>query len=140
VHNAPAGYWTVATHCHAPSSAISAWRTSLAAGLFEAAVQAHADGTPVLFAIYDIAARGPLADGLDAPAAYGGALVINAERGPRARASLCLSRADGTNTDAGGGDPIRAARSLFGALACAGTRQLHLPSGASSTLIIEVCA
>src|SRR6478752_113973 len=41
VHNAPAGYWTVAAHCHAASSSISAWHGSFAAGLLEAAIFAH---------------------------------------------------------------------------------------------------
>src|SRR5262245_49841016 len=33
VHNAPAGYWTVAAHCHKPATAISAAHGSFAAGL-----------------------------------------------------------------------------------------------------------
>src|SRR5690242_10487550 len=62
VHNAPAGYWTVAAHCHATATAISASQGSFAAGLLEAAIQAHADEETVLLSAYDIAARGPLAE------------------------------------------------------------------------------
>ena len=32
VHNAPAGYWTIATHCHAASNAVCAWRAQLRRG------------------------------------------------------------------------------------------------------------
>ena len=40
VHNAPAGYWTVATGSRAPSTSLCAFDESFAAGLLDAAVQA----------------------------------------------------------------------------------------------------
>ena len=61
VHNATAGYWTIGTHCMQPSTAITGWGNTFGCGLLEAATQAVADGTPVLYAAYDVAARGPLA-------------------------------------------------------------------------------
>ena len=39
VHNAPAGYWSIATGSHAPSTSLSAYDCSFAAGLVEAAAQ-----------------------------------------------------------------------------------------------------
>ena len=36
VHNAPAGYWTIAVGCREPSTAVSAQRASFGAGLLEA--------------------------------------------------------------------------------------------------------
>ena len=39
VHNAAAGYWTIATGCTAPATAVSAGDESVAAGLLEAATQ-----------------------------------------------------------------------------------------------------
>ncbi|MEO5622365.1 MAG: beta-ketoacyl synthase chain length factor [Dokdonella sp.] len=146
VHNAPAGYWTVATHCHAASSAVSGWHTSLAAGLFEAAVQAHADATPVLFAAYDIAAIGPFIGTVAAPSAFGAALVLTAERSARTCVSLRLRHAPTLPDSAARADaaprrePLLATHALFAALARAKDGEVHLPSGASSTLIIEVCA
>jgi hypothetical protein len=51
VHNASAGYWTIANDCRAPSSAICAGYASFGAGLLEAAVQACADNRAVLLAL-----------------------------------------------------------------------------------------
>lgn len=145
VHNAPAGYWTVATHCHAASSAVSAWRDSLAAGLFEAAVQAHADGTPVLFAAYDIAACGALVDAVASPNAFGAALVLAPERSERTKVILRLRQAPAAPVANGSlaapsTDPFLATRTLFAALARGANDQLQLSSGTSATLTIEVCA
>jgi hypothetical protein len=62
VHNAAVGYWTIATHCHASSSAVSGGETAFGAGLLEAATLAVADDHDVLLASYDIAGTGPLGD------------------------------------------------------------------------------
>jgi hypothetical protein len=48
VHNAAAGYWTIATGCREASTALSAFDASFAAGLLEAATQCAADARPVL--------------------------------------------------------------------------------------------
>ncbi|MFN0317957.1 MAG: beta-ketoacyl synthase chain length factor [Burkholderiales bacterium] len=61
VHNAAAGYWSIATGCMAPYTALSAWARSFAAGLIEAFTQLASDGEPVLCVAYDIEAVGPLA-------------------------------------------------------------------------------
>ncbi len=42
VHNAPAGYWSIATQSQTPSTSITAYTDSLAAGLLEASVQLNA--------------------------------------------------------------------------------------------------
>jgi len=76
VHNAPAGYWTIATHCHAPSTSISAWHASFAAGLFEAAVQAVSSDSPVMLAAYDTPSIGPLQGVSPSDTLFGVALVI----------------------------------------------------------------
>ena len=61
VHNAAAGYWTIATGCHAASSAVTAFDSSFAAGLLEAATQCAADQGPVLLVAFDVPAVGALA-------------------------------------------------------------------------------
>ena len=88
VHNAAAGYWTIAIGCMAPYTALSAHEHSFAGGLLEALTQAQADGQPVLYVAYDIEARGPLA--AMAPSRYplGAALVLSPSRTPRSRALL----------------------------------------------------
>ena len=62
VHNAAAGYWTMATGCHAASSALTAFDASFAAGLLEAATQCAADESPVLLVAFDVSAVGALAN------------------------------------------------------------------------------
>lgn len=76
VHNAAVGYWTLATQCHAASSALSAGPGTLAAGLFEAAALACAEQQPVLLAHYEAAADGPLAQVLGATTSHALALVL----------------------------------------------------------------
>ena len=41
VHNAPAGYWSIATQSREPSTSLCCHDASFSAGLLEAAVQAH---------------------------------------------------------------------------------------------------
>lgn len=76
VHNAPAGYWTIASGCHAPSSAVCAQRASFGAGLLEAAAQALADQRPVLLACCDTAGSGPLVEVTGCVAPFACALVL----------------------------------------------------------------
>lgn len=60
VHNAAAGYWGIAALCRLPSSSLSAWDASFAAGLIEAATLAHCERLPVLLVAYDIPPPVPL--------------------------------------------------------------------------------
>lgn len=138
VHNAPAGYWTVATGCHAPSSAVSAWQRGFAAGLFEAAVQASADATPVLYAAYDAAVGGPLGAAVRSGPAFAVAFVLAPQRTARALATLHLRHVAGERTAFA--YSTDAALPLLAALARGGASSLRLASGAASALAIEVAA
>ena len=62
VHNAPVGYWTIATGCHAASTAVCAHTHSFGAGLLEAVSLVLADRQPILLVCSDIAGSGPLAE------------------------------------------------------------------------------
>ena len=62
VHNAPAGYWSIATHSHMPSTSISACDYTFAAGLLEAACQAQQGQSPVLLVVYDYPPPFPLSE------------------------------------------------------------------------------
>lgn len=77
VHNASAGYWTIATDCHAPSSAICAGQASFGAGLLEAAVQANADERAVLLVCSDTAGTGPLGELTDCLLTFGSAWMLS---------------------------------------------------------------
>jgi len=90
VHNAAAGYWTIATGCLEPYLALSAGEASFAEGLLAGAVQAVADATPVLLAAYDIEGRGPLGGVTRSLGLMGAALVLSPERTAQSRARLSL--------------------------------------------------
>ncbi|NII55910.1 beta-ketoacyl synthase chain length factor [Luteibacter sp. SG786] len=77
VHNAPAGYWTIATGCHAASSAVSGGEEAFGAGLLEAATLAVADDRDVLLASYDIAGTGPLGSMTSTTGPFAVALVLS---------------------------------------------------------------
>ncbi|MBI4741108.1 MAG: beta-ketoacyl synthase chain length factor [Betaproteobacteria bacterium] len=53
VHNAAAGYWSIATGATAPSNVLGAFDASFGAGLLEAMAQTMADRLPVLMLSYD---------------------------------------------------------------------------------------
>jgi len=76
VHNAAAGYWTIATGCRAASSALTAFGASFAAGLLEAATQCAADDRPVLLVAFDVQAAGALASVTTSEGLLAVALVI----------------------------------------------------------------
>ncbi|HET7268272.1 MAG TPA: beta-ketoacyl synthase chain length factor [Oleiagrimonas sp.] len=94
VHNAAAGYWTMATGCHAASSALTAFGYTFAAGLLEAASTAHAQSTPLLMVSYDVPGCGPLTEILATKTPFACALLVAAERSERAvaRADIQLVR------------------------------------------------
>ncbi len=76
VHNAAAGYWTIATGCHAASTALSAWSDSFGSGLLEAATLALADERPVLLAAYDVPGTGPLGEQIESTSRFACAMVL----------------------------------------------------------------
>lgn len=53
VHNAPAGYWSIATGSHTSSISLSSYDGSFAAGLLDATSQILADERDVLLVAYD---------------------------------------------------------------------------------------
>ena len=60
VHNAPAGYWAVATGSREPSTSLCAFDDSFSAGLLDAAAQATVDRRPVTLTAYDLPYPEPL--------------------------------------------------------------------------------
>ncbi|NII10883.1 beta-ketoacyl synthase chain length factor [Oleiagrimonas sp. C23AA] len=88
VHNAAAGYWTIATGCHAASDALCAWRHSFGAGLLEAIGEVLSGGQPVLLVSYDVPGEGPLGEMIDSRAPFGCALVLAPAQSERSLARL----------------------------------------------------
>lgn len=60
VHNATAGYWSIATGATAASTALCAYDGSFAAGLLEALAHIRVEQTPILLFVYDIDYPQPL--------------------------------------------------------------------------------
>lgn len=61
VHNAPAGYFSIAHASHAASISLCHHAAPFAAGLLEAAVQVSSENCPVLLVSFDLVAPFPLA-------------------------------------------------------------------------------
>lgn len=76
VHNAAAGYWSIATRDRAATNAIAAGDDSFALGLVEAATLAVAEGRPVLLVAFDTPAVGLLLHAVANTALFGFALVV----------------------------------------------------------------
>jgi len=53
IHNAPAGYWSIAASMKGPSTSLSAGDATLMCGLQEAVTQVEVEGGTVLFVAYD---------------------------------------------------------------------------------------
>lgn len=90
VHNAPAGYWTIAVGSHAASTAVSAGRASFGAGLLEASSQVLCGGQAVLLACADMVGAGPMGEVTGCDQAFGCALVLAPERSAHALARIDL--------------------------------------------------
>lgn len=104
VHNAPSGYWGIATGSMQPSTSLNAYDATFAAGLLEAATQSISNGKPCLLLAYDTAFPEPLWRLRPIPAAMGVALVLNPCQTPSARALLKLTLSDATATRMPQGD------------------------------------
>ncbi|SFN54970.1 beta-ketoacyl synthase chain length factor [Dokdonella immobilis] len=151
VHNAPAGYWTIAAHCHLASTSVSSWHASFATALFEAAVEACAEDTPVLLVAYDTESTGPLLAVSPATSIFGVALVVApaGTRQPTLRLVLRGEASDAALPDGlpadlaalAAGNPMAAgALPLLAALAAGGRSRLSLAAGQPGTLDVEVDA
>lgn len=147
VHNAPAGYWAIATGCMHSTSAVSAGEDSFAAGLLEAALLACCEDTPVVFAACDIGASGPLAGVVASRTLLGIGLVL-APRRERSGAALQLRLARGAAPrlapDAAVlqaspcGNPAARGLPLLAALARQAPAALVLPAAPGMILHLEV--
>ncbi len=79
VHNATAGYWSIAGGVRCASTSISAFDGTFAAGLLEAATQlADAPAQPVLMVCYDIPPPQPLQQGRPVTRPFALALLLEA--------------------------------------------------------------
>jgi hypothetical protein len=118
VHNAAAGYWSIATGATLASTVLCAFDASFGAGLLEALAQVAVDRVPVLMVAYDTEYPEPIHSKRPFPDAFGTALVltpgeernssahIEATLGPGSLDSMSDARLEALRTS------IPAARSL----------------------------
>jgi hypothetical protein len=90
VHNAPAGYWSIAAGCREPSVSIGAFDATVAATLLTAAVQARRRA--VLVCVYDAPLPEPLHSVRPFAMPFGAALVLSPEPTPGALGRLTIDR------------------------------------------------
>ena len=151
VHNAGAGYWSIATHDTGPASAIAAGDETFAAGLLEAVTQACAEDRPVLLVAFDTPAVGPLPMAAPNTALFGIAMLMtpSARSGTSALASLTIEICEGSMAmplpqvsslhSLAASSPSARALALAGAIACARDEEVEYPlSGAGTSLSIRV--
>jgi hypothetical protein len=133
VHNAPAGYWHIATASRAASTSLAAFDASFCAGLLEAAVQCHASQAPVLLVACDVPYPEPLHAVRPVADVFAVALVLSPGAGTLGLALQVTAQADATPCAHAALEAVRqgipAARALplLQALAC----------GQACTLVLE---
>ncbi len=152
VHNAPAGYWAVATASREPSTSLCAFDDSFSAGLLDAAVQATVDRRPVTLTAYDVPYPEPLHGARRIEALFATALVLTPEPtagtvcslgitpvGTRRRSDSAASgMADARLERLRLGNPAARGLVLLAAIARGGHETIHLAAAAGTAADIQV--
>jgi hypothetical protein len=148
VHNAPAGYWGIATQSREPSTSLCAYDWSFAAGLLEAAVQIVTEHEAALLVSFDLPYPAPIDALRPIHGTLGIALLLARARSDQARASLDITVTDRPTAPTECVDPqlerLRAhnptgrALPLLAALAAGSEAQLNLEYVAHQTLHVLV--
>ena len=94
VHNAAAGYWSIATGAMASSSVLCAFDACFGAGLLEALTQVVVDNTRSVLLACDTAYPEPLYSARPIPDAFGIAMVLAPQVSPQALAKLTVGLTD----------------------------------------------
>ena len=144
VHNAPAGYWSIATRCRAPSTSLCAYDGSFGAGLVEAATQVGVEGRSVLLVAYDLPFPAPMHSLWPISLPFAAALLLDpaGAAGTAMRVSVLdgaapvswpptLPRDLATN-------PAAHALALLEGPACGQKRSIDLPLASASHVAVEI--
>lgn len=148
VHNAPSGYWGIATHSHHPSTSLCGFDWSFAIGLLEAAAQLQVDRPEVLLVAYDTPYPEPLRGLRPVTQPFGTALLLTRDRtgGAIARLELTMdarAREISRMSDAAleqlrNANPCARALPLLAVLAGAQPQSVTLERDAGQTLSVRV--
>ena len=93
VHNAPAGYWSIATGSHCASTSLAVADASFPAALLEAVLQSRTSNSPVMLVCYDHPAPHPLSSVAPLASPFAVAMVVLAEEN-KPGLSLTLDHAE----------------------------------------------
>jgi hypothetical protein len=99
VHNAAAGYWSIATQSRQPSTSLCGHDASFAAGLLDAATQVSVDDGPVALIAYDHPYPEPLHSKRPLSGTFGVALILAPHATERTMAMLDLSWSAGATAN-----------------------------------------
>jgi hypothetical protein len=88
VHNAAAGYWSIATGATLECNVLCAFDASFGAGVLEAMTQVCVDGESLLLVTYDTDYPQPIHAQRPVPDAFGVALVLTSRRTPASLARI----------------------------------------------------
>lgn len=148
VHNAAAGYWTIATGSRGPSTSIAAGDASFALGLLEAMTQVVVEARPVLLVVFDTPTVGLLAQAARNAALFGAALLLEPWDEALAKPALSLTiegraasrpmPADPRWHDLARSSPAAHAVALLDALARGVSGAVDYPVAAASTVSVNV--
>ncbi len=94
VHNAPAGYWGIATQSHESSTSLCAFDASFAVGLLHAAVQVAIDRKAVALIAYDVPYLAPISQLRPITSAFATALLLAPDKTANSMACLDIVRTD----------------------------------------------
>jgi hypothetical protein len=151
VHNAPSGYWSIATHSQEPSTSLCGFDASFAAGLIEAFGQAAVERRPILLVAYDIPYLPPLDAVRPLRTAFATALVLAPQRTDRTLAGfeIALDHQQGsaasTMRDAGletlrTGSPAARSLPFLAALARGVAETIVIDGTAGNRVVISLTA
>lgn len=147
VHNAAAGYWSIAVGAKLPSTSLAAHDASFAAALTEAAALTLGDELNTLLTVCDMRMPVPLQAKRPIAVPFGVAFVLTPQRTARTLAVLQLEETQQPETtlaDAGleslrHANPAARALPLLQLLAAGAAGTAHLPAG-GTTLSVTVSA
>jgi hypothetical protein len=98
VHNAPSGYWGIASGAMLPSTSLCAYDASFSVGLLEAATQSIVEQRPILLIAYDTPYPEPLQTVRPIADQFAVALLLHPVKTPRSMASLTLGLSSASPT------------------------------------------
>ncbi len=148
VHNAAAGYWSIATGSRAPSTSLAGYDGSFSAGLLEAATQVALEEVSALLAVYDTPPPQPLFAKQPIQNPFAVTLVLTAEPGDTSLACLTLYPSDESKEESRMkeddldavrlGNPAARSLPLLEALALSNSRRIHLVLPHGGALVVDI--